>query len=77
MKQQLHDLIDAVIAKNQEGRNLTFGWALTDDRTYCVSVRDQNKGCECVGDIVYLKQDLQPDDYGMKIDDLIKEVNKL
>lgn len=77
MKQKLHDLIDAVIAKNQEGRKLTFGWALTNDRTWCVSVRDQDNGCECVGEIVYLTEDLQLEDYGMKIEDLIKEVKEL
>ena len=77
MKQKLHDLIDAVIANNQEGGELTFGWTVTNNGTYCVSVHDQNKGCEYVGDTVYLKQDLQPGDYGMKIEDLIKEVNKL
>lgn len=77
MKQKLHDLIDAVIAKNQEGRKLTFGWTVTADGTYCVSVHDQNNRCEYVGDAVYLTLDLQPMDYGMKIEDLIKEVNKL
>lgn len=77
MKQKLHDLIDAVIAKNQKGEKLTFGWTVTYYGTYCVSVHDQNKGCEFIGETVYLKQDLQLGDYGMKIEDLIKEVNKL
>jgi len=78
MKQQLHDLIDAVIAKNQEGRKLTFGWSLTDDdRTYCVSVHDQENGFEYIGATVYLTEDLKLEDYGMKIEDLIEEVNKL
>lgn len=77
MKQQLHDLIDTVIAKNQEGRKLNFGWAVINNGQYCVSVRGQNKGCECVVYTVYLKQDLQPGDYGMKIEDLIKEVKEL
>ena len=77
MKQKLHDLIDAVIAKNQDGRKLQFGWSVADDGTYCISVHDQNKGCEFIGETVYLTDDLQPGDYGMKIEDLIKEVNKL
>lgn len=42
-----------------------------------MSVHDQNNMCEYVGDAVYLTLDLQPMDYGMKIDDLIKEVKEL
>jgi hypothetical protein len=76
MKQKLHDLIDAVIAKNQEGRKLTFGWSITNDGTYCVSVHDQNNGCEFIYETVYLNADLN-ELHGMKIEDLIKEVNKL
>jgi len=76
MKQKLHDLIDAVIAKNQEGRKLTFGWTVTDDGTYFVSVHDQDNGCKFIGTAVYLTADLN-ELYGMKIEDLIKEVNKL
>jgi hypothetical protein len=77
MKQKLHDLIDAVIAKNQEGQRLTFGWSVTSGGAYCVTVHDQNRRCEYVGDTVYLTLDLQPMDFGMKIDDLIKEVKEL
>lgn len=77
MKQKLHDLIDAVMSKNREGAKLTFGWAVINNFQYCVSVHDQNKGSEYVGDVVYLTLGLQPMDYGMKIEDLIKEVNKL
>lgn len=76
MKQKLHDLIDAVIAKNQEGRKLTFGWSVTNDGTYCVSVNDQDNGCEFIGNTVYLTADLN-ELHGTGIDDLIKEVNKL
>lgn len=76
MKQKLHDLIDAVIAKNQDGRKLAFGWTVINNGQYCVSVHDQNKGCEYVGDAVYLTADLN-ELYGMKINDLIKGVNKL
>lgn len=77
MKQKLHDLIDAVMAKNRDGRKLTFGWSVTNDGTYCVSVHDQNKACKNVGGTVYLTDDLQQMDYGMKIEDLINEVIKL
>ena len=76
MKQKLHDLIDAVIANNQEGGELTFGWTVTNNGTYCVSVHDQNNGCEFIGNTVYLTADLN-ELYGTEIDDLIKEVNKL
>lgn len=76
MKQKLHDLIDAVIAKNQDGRKLTFGWSVTNDGTYCVSVHDQDNGCGFIGNTVYLDADLN-ELHGTKIDDLIKEVNKL
>jgi hypothetical protein len=76
MKQKLHDLIDAVIAKNQEGRKLTFGWSVTNDGTYCVSVHDQDNGCEFIGNTVYLTADFNGL-YGTKIEDLIKGVNKL
>jgi len=76
MKQKLHDLIDAVIAKNQEGEKLTFGWLVTSDGTYCVSVHNQNNYCEFIGKTVYLNADLN-ELHGTKIKDLIKEVNKL
>ena len=76
MKQKLHDLIDAVIAKNQDGQRLTFGWAVTNDGTYYVSVHDQDNGCKFIGNAVYLTADFN-ELYGMKIDDLIKEVIKL
>lgn len=76
MKQKLHDLIDAVIAKNQDGRKLTFGWTVADDGIYCVSVHDQNNGYKYIGKNVHLTTDLN-ELHGTKIEDLIKEVNKL
>lgn len=76
MKQKLHDLIDAVIAKNQDGQRLTFGWTVTYDGTYCVSVHDQDNGCKFIGSTVYLAADLN-ELHGTKIEDLIKEINKL
>jgi hypothetical protein len=76
MKQKLHDLIDAVIAKNQDGRKLQFGWSVTNDGTYCVSVHDQDNGCEFIGNTIYLTADFN-EPYGTKIEDLIREVNKL
>ena len=76
MKQKLHDLIDAVIAKNQEGRKLAFGWSVTNDGTYCVSVNDQGNDCEFIGNTIYITADLN-ELHGAKIEDLIKEVNKL
>ena len=76
MKQKLHDLIDAVIAKNQEGEKLTFGWSISNSGAYCVSVHDQNRGCEYVGSTVYLADDLN-ELHGTEIEYLIKEVNKL
>lgn len=76
MKQKLHDLIDAIIAKNQDGRKLTFGWSVTSDGVYCVSVNDQDNDCEFIGNTIYLTADLN-ELHGTKIDDLIKEINKL